>query len=59
MAENTDKKREREDKEKDVNTKPKMAPQKQDDNKPNAQNNVMLHVGMTVNGYEIQKLIGK
>jgi len=26
MAENTDKKREREDKEKDVNTKPKMAP---------------------------------
>jgi hypothetical protein len=26
MAENTDKKREREDKDKDVNTKPKMAP---------------------------------
>ena len=36
-----------------------MAPQGKDDpNKPNPQNNVMLHVGMTINGFEIQKLIG-
>lgn len=54
MATNTDKKRDDEDKDKkDLNTKPKMAPQKADDNKPNASNNVMLHVGMVVNGFEI------
>ena len=39
--------------------KPQMAPQKGDDNKPNPQNNVMLHVGMTINGFEILKLIGQ
>ena len=58
MAENTDKKRDREDKKQEETknkeeTKPKLAPQKTDDNKPNASNNVMLHVGMVVNGYEI------
>ena len=36
-----------------------MAPQKNDPNVPNASNNVMLHVGMVVNGFEIQKLIGQ
>ena len=36
-----------------------MAPQKNDPNQPNASNNVMLHVGMVVNGFEIQKLIGQ
>ena len=43
------------------NNKPVMAPQGKDskDQQPNAQNNVMLHVGMVVNGFEIQKLIGK
>lgn len=34
-----------------------MAPQSKD--QPNAQNNVMLHVGMVVNGFEILKLIGQ
>lgn len=53
MAENDKKRDDEEEKEKKPETKPKMAPQKGDDNKPNAQNNVMLHVGMTVNGYEI------
>ena len=36
--------------------KPQMAPTGKE--QPNAQNNVMLHVGMVINGFEIQKLIG-
>jgi len=39
--------------------KPQMAPNPKDPNAPNAQNNVMLHVGMVVNGFEILKLIGQ
>lgn len=39
--------------------KPQMAPTGKDGKEqPNAQNNVMLHVGMVINGFEIQKLIG-
>ena len=39
------------------NSKPQIAPSK--DDKPNAQNNVLLHVGMVINGFEIMKLIGQ
>ena len=40
-----------------VTSKPQMNSNK--DSQPNAQQNVMLHVGMVINGFEILKLIGQ